>query len=491
MNQAAAEALVSRLEAGWKAGPAGPASEFMHFLGAAIGGRVEIGAEADDHLEFRLSLPKVRLLGADDIRGVILGGKSRDTEAAARAFVDAARVPGRIYLVLAASATAFDIATLRCPPRAAVILRHNQLVKLLCGLPPEIQLKSEFRRQLGRNRLLPFDIEHPAASNMFFGRQSELEMLGGTSSIAIAGPGRIGKSSLLQQHRRNLVVARDRRMHHTIFMDFFGLQDKSEQSVVKFVAMKLNPIRKNTLLGKDDMIRFLRSESVRLGAAPELLMDEVDEVVTLPIFELLAMAAREGLCRLLIAGKSVLFDTMYRRTNALASRLELVRPKPLTGKEGVDLLMQPFVDLGYGTNDTHRIEEAVAEIAGGLPQNIQYLGIRLFKILETGRFPEVNAEVIDQMKSDFEYVHYARSPYRALDKLLKPVAIELLKQGARPFDAAAIQEACQRTGQPKPDVFEAAEIGDLLVIMNVLSWWGRGAYRLSCPALPEMLSALT
>ena len=298
MTQAHTEALLSRLERGWKPDQNGPAIELVHSLGTLLNATTEVKVEGYDSLEFKMALRGVRLRGADNIRGLIVAGATADVQEVIRAFAGVPKIPGAIFLVISASAQAAGWAKERMGRQAVVVITPGKLLSLLTVAQASIAFKRELKKQLGRRRLLPFDIEHPVAGNMFVGRGMELEKLSGSSSVAIAGPGRIGKTSLLTEHRRRLLRTSDPRAHTTFFIDFYAITDKSKDGVARFLASKLNPIRKSFHRNAEELLHFFRSEPTRLGAPAELLLDEVDEVISSDVFDTLAMAAREGLCQL-------------------------------------------------------------------------------------------------------------------------------------------------------------------------------------------------
>ena len=155
-------------------------------------------------------LKHVRLFGAMDVGFLAVGANA----ALANDFSDLrVATPHRITLVVVESESIRElIRTLEISSRF-VILIPKDIEKLLTQPRPLEELKKRLREQIPIRRLLPFDITHPVSPNMFFGRRELLDRFHeeDRTNFAIAGPGRIGKSSILGQYRYELRARSDER----------------------------------------------------------------------------------------------------------------------------------------------------------------------------------------------------------------------------------------------------------------------------------------
>ena len=477
--------LILRLAHGWPGTAAGPALELLELARDRLGAVVDSIEPGDDSLEFRMRFPDVRLRGADQVFGIAIGGSGQIAVRIGADFWQRSNRPGRIVMILAFSETAFRCAEEKIPPRRAMIVSTVQLEHVILDSDPVAQWKILACRQIAKVHLLPFDIEHPAASNMFFGRGHELDVMAGSSSLAIAGPGRIGKTSLLQEHRRRLVNNRDPRALSTLLIDFYYCPDKSENGFARFVAMAVNPTRRSSTINAAGLVHFLQSERTRHGQPLEMLLDEVDEVVRLSAFNLLAKAARDGICRLLLAGRGVLLDTLRNKSSALECRLEALRPEPLPEGDCRRLLFEPLADLGFRIQEADAVFDHVMDMTGGLPQHLHFVGRRLFQqmIRSDG---VLSGSLTEKLKHDFDLSGYLRSALMSIDPPYRRVAEALLKYRKKPLTATDIQQTVSECGIERPSLAEAAELGDRFVVQNFLAWRS-GSYRIATPVLADFL----
>src|SRR5205823_12806949 len=121
--------------------------------------------------------------------------------------------------------------------------------------------------------LIPFDVTHPASPNMFFGRRDLLERFRDedTTSFAIAGPGRIGKSSLLHQFRYELQKVSDERLHRLTMIDCFSYGTLDGDQLAQRFALDISAKSEANRVNQRTFLRFLKRESSD-GAEPlELL----------------------------------------------------------------------------------------------------------------------------------------------------------------------------------------------------------------------------
>ncbi len=473
---------------GWREGHPEPAHELIHYWKEKLGATVEIKDIDDNLVRFQMDLGAIRLLGMEDVYCLLVGGAGSAAAQAARDFWAKVSDAGRMVMILAGSDTLCRQIASSIPRGLCLILSSQDLERILKDSDPRLQLKKCLWEQIPKSLLVPFDLEHPASGNMFVGRQDELGELHGSSSLAIAGPGRIGKTSLLHEYRRQLVRGRNPLASVTFFVDFYYCQDKTPDGVARFVAMKMNGTRRSADLFAGDLDHFLRSERVRLGRIPHLLLDEVDGVLGTAeaAFNTLGKAAREGLCRLILSGKGVLFTALNTDRSTFGHRLDLIRPEPLTQLAVRELALGPLRDLGFQLIEPERIAAEIHNLTGGLPQHVQFCGKRLTKLALQQPGLAISACVVEDLRNDPATWQHLTGPLKDLDAGTRKLAIHLLKQQSAAFSASALQSACVQSGLNGITLERATEIGDTLVILNFLSW-ERGRYRVANRVLREHL----
>jgi hypothetical protein len=248
-------------------------------------------------------------------------------------------------MVLAATSAIKEVAQRCAPADRCVFLGDGEIERLLTHAQPLELLKEHLRRQIPLRRLLPYDIIHPVAPNMFFGRREILDRFHQeeTTSFAIAGPGRIGKSSMLKQYRHELRWnTRDDRRQRLFLIDCYPYGGLDHDALARRIALDISADSEANRVKATTLLRFLKRHS-REGEQPlELLFDEVDGICRSETTEELAEAVRNGYCRVILCGKSCLYALMRQRESQFAKRLELIRPEPLDPESAEQLLFEPL-----------------------------------------------------------------------------------------------------------------------------------------------------
>ena len=108
-------------------------------------------------------------------------------------------------------------------------------------------------------------------------------------------------------------------------------------------------------------------------------------------------------------------------------------------------------------------------------------------VMEAQKTSALSPALLETAKDDFKFVHYVRSGLQSVEATLRPVAVQLLSWGGRAFGVSALQEAWSECAKGTINIYDAAEIGDQLVLANFLVWQGRGSYKVYCPALKDFV----
>ena len=261
------------------------------------------------------------------------------------------------------------------PEQHALVLSSSNIVDILTSEDSRLVIKQHLRQQLARTRLNPYNFLRPAEGNMFFGRHGELGSLlrDRQSSFAIAGPSRIGKSSLLKRYVWELRRRHDPRRERIVLIDCYDCPDESSDSVARHIAVRMGEtwgLRR----AAHDLPQLLKSRSQSLNGPVELLLDEVDGVCFSQAFNYLAEAARNGHVRLVLCGRANLLNMMHRQDCHLAQRLKLLQPEPLRPDVAQRLMTLPLGDLGFRLVDQDQLVEHFLTMTGRLPGLLQYYG---------------------------------------------------------------------------------------------------------------------
>jgi hypothetical protein len=465
-------ALLKRLAEGWTPTHCGLAQELARRLKDALGISGEVKTQVEENaLTCSLDLSGIRLRGMEEVPCLLLGGAA-PAPTIVRDFWKRANAPGRILCVLALSEGARAAAEQHLVKERCLLLDPEQVAALLEAEDARELFKRFLREQIALRQLIPYGILLPVQGNMFYGRQHDLARLREEAdvSFAVAGPGRLGKTSLVLEYQRQLVRARDPRATRKFYINFFDCADTTADGIARFLAMRIEASQRSAKLDRDGLLQFLRRHVSLFGGPLDLLLDEVDLVCDGEGFRLLAKAARQGLCRLVLCGRGVLLKTVLSKQSPLEHRLELLRLRPLDAEAARRLILEPLADLGFTVTETQQLVERICKLTGRMPHLIQFYCKRLATVLIEEERHIVGPPQLDALRWDFETAQFFVSPLSDLtDPETRAVAQVLLKEGLRNFNAAQVRELAAQRGL-ELDVYRALEICNELVINNVLVW---------------------
>lgn len=471
------EELLPHLSPGWGPEHKGFAEEFvvlwhrhLHAEGAVI--RVDVNS-----LQFETVLTGVRLHGAHSVACLALSGKE-DISQVVRAYWNQVDASERLVFFLCFTEDTYVSVKHLVPARGVLCLRPAQICEILSAADVLKALVEHIRRQYPLRQLIPFNFTQPVNPRMFFGRQVELELLRyePETSFAIAGPGRLGKTSLGKQFHYLLAREQDARTRRKYRLDFYACEDHTSDSVARYLAINIDPSKRSNRVRTDDLTNFLKYQAYKHNGPLELLLDELDEVCHLRAFEVLTQAARDGLCRLVLCGRGNLFQAVTNERAPLKGRVEIIRLKPLAEEEARGLLVEPLADLGITLEQPDRLIAQVFHWTGRLPHLLQYYGNRLAALaIQTGKLQPSD---VDKIRSDFDTAQiFIEQLERLPNNHIKRIAHYLITDGRRYFTVPIVQSVASQHGL-QMDYHEALELCNLLVIHQVLAW-GEDAYQLA------------
>ena len=438
-------ALVHELAQDWPKGDESCPREFIERWHAAFGPPVSPVKIGEQSASWVSTFPQIRFRGMNEVQVMLVGGSSPSSEqlATARQSIQ----PGRTPILLVASALALATWQQILPTQAILILGLDDIAHLLSATEPSNALRKQFRSKISLGRLDPYDFQTPAQGNMFYGRENELRMLKDkeTQSFAIAGPGRIGKTSLAQAYRRALVRDHDPRAQRVRFMDCLHMSaTTSSKILVRFIAGEIDRGRKASQMIPEDFPAFLRFQRHHLGGPLELIIDEVDAVCHTDVFHMLAEAAKLQHCRLLLCGKANLLHTMLAGKSPIALRLGLIRPEPLSREEARHLFMLPLRDLEIQIEPA--AVEMVMNLTGCLPHQLQYYASQFLETMTRQGGKAVTVSDVEIVRDGVISQQFLRSALNELDTVTRALALMILEALAPIISIPSLQQLAARHG---------------------------------------------
>jgi hypothetical protein len=471
------DALIGQLSAGWQPDRCGAPQELVRRWASAVGAATKIRKTETNVLFFMADLCGFCLRGMDNIACFVLGGNSDIIPVTRELW---ARVSHLLAFVFALPDSSYRQAKEVFPESRTLLLSADEMKQLLGDGDPKQFLKTLLWKHIPRRRLIPYNFLLPAEGSMFFGRRRELDRLLGEDqvSFAIAGPSRVGKTSLVKRYIREMSQLKDPLAPSTFYINFYDCEDHSPNGTAKFCAMKIDSSSRSARMTVPDLVNFLRYKSATLGSPLNLILDEVDEVCQGNAFRSLASAARAGYCRLVLCGRGVLLKTMLDVKSPLESHLDLIQPEPLDDGSARQLVLLPLTDLGLQIQGSEKLVSEVLRLTGRLPHLLHLYGYKLVELALADGDDVVSIKHVETLKWDFVVAQYFISPLRELkDPEARLIGLSLLRAKPGDFSIQFVQKLASRAGLYL-DYARATQICNELVINNVLVWHN-GAFRVA------------
>ncbi|MEK7995403.1 MAG: hypothetical protein AAB403_16505, partial [Planctomycetota bacterium] len=417
-------------------------------------------------------LGAIRFAGMHDCACLLVAGSRESAAEVVGDFWRKVNTPGRAVIVVALSREAQEAARSVLPPGRATVLDHETAAVLLESSDALSVIRDVIRRQVSLRRLIPFDTEHPVEHNMFCGRTKFLNRLLEEEdvSFAIAGPGRIGKTSLMKRYLNLALQRKDSSRASKFYIDLMPCADRTADGLARFLALRIESSRRVSDLTCERLYPFLLYWKAHFGRPVDLLLDETDEFLGLETFRYLGSAARNGLCRVMLGGRGILLSTVLGKNSPLRHGIDLLRLEPLTDREAETLLLRPFEDLGFTIIDRQRVLDHVARLTGKLPHLVQHYGRRLAELLADGASDVVNHPLVVHVRDEFETARLFIDPiFEVKNPKTRLVALSLLGTAGRQLNLPQIQGVVHDHGLALP-LDELWQIVNELVVQNVLAW---------------------
>ena len=336
----------------------------------------------------------------------------------------------------------------------------------------------------------PFVTEGPVPSTMFFGREGEIkEILHRieTSSLALIGPRRIGKTSILQ---RVLTTLRNR-PRPLVYLDCQSIY--TAESFLQSLAAEYVPDKAHLDFSSPASFRSLL-DSLRTGyagAPAQFILDEVDLVLREDpegaegLFRVLRGADGEGAAHFLFCGERTLQHKLRDPNSALYNFCHALRVQFLEPRDASRLIAEPLEQMEVRWEDRQAGIDRILEVTSGHPNLIQRTCANLVVLLNQERTRNIQREHLDQVVADPDYLEeYLDTLWSRASELEKVLTLAL-----EPEESASPPELRRRLQEDHgielsaPDVVEAMENLGLYGILEK-----RGSrYQFGARYLPHLL----
>jgi hypothetical protein len=474
-RRAAPDEVARRLAMGWDEDAPSIVHDFTYLLGRTFETDPEVLEIAHNQAVLRMPLEQLKLRHFDNLHVLLVGGEEPDQNRLNRL---KSRFAGDDRVLFAVAPTAAWQRALdgTFPGKLGFLAGClPELGEMFAARAPRDFLKGFALQRVSRLALNPFDILKVPKPNMFYGRLPQLETLlqMRDTSWAIAGPARIGKSTVLHHYHHLLRRVDPVRAQSVVTLDFLYMDSYAESSISSRIASAVNPTRRAQKVHPSDLRQFLvREKNSRPGGRLELLFDEVDLVCESQSFRLLSECAKDGICRLILCGKINLFESLHDSRYQLHGRLSPLRLDTFKEADGRRLFLEPLRDLGFGFAEEDAIVERVLQDTSGYPHLIQYLGLELVRKAMECDTDTIDANLFRSVRDAFETAQFFIAPIQNIeDERAELIALSMLQSQSDRFTEQDIRRIAAREGLQLDEKVISA-ICRKLYVSNVLSWNG-------------------
>lgn len=470
--------LIDKLAIGWSMGHPGLALELVQRWGAHFMTSADIKEVKENSIYFTVNLENIHLRTMEEVRCLLISGEA-DGFQTLQSFWNKNSSPHHLPFILALSDSTYITAKKHFANERCLVLSASEVKQLLRTPDSRCRLKQLLLREIPRRTLIPYNILLPADGVTFFGRENELNRLAEEDfiSFAIAGPGRIGKTSLVKRYRKIRLQKHNALAQNLIYISFYQSETTAD-GAARFLAMEIENSRRSNRITPGGLVNFLKYRKKIYGGPLDLILDEVDEVCHSNTFKFLGEAARLGFCRLILCGRGKLLKRMLSGDSPIGGRLDLIQLEPLSDEAARALILRPLSDLGFKFAEPESLVDMILDLSGRLPHHIQIFGIKLAELAISEGTDTVSMELGERLKGDLMVAQFFIKTLEDIDEpKTKLVALALLEYDNPNITIPFVQKVAKQEGL----ILNSKQINDIcvdLTINNMLTW-EKGAYRIA------------
>jgi hypothetical protein len=373
-----------------------------------------------------------------------------------------------------------------------IALGKGDFQQIIVKKDPQRALRQLVLRNVDLIAVSPFVTSGPVPDNMFFGREQELRQITenvGTTSYALVGGRRVGKTSILQRLDGVRLPAAG---YSTLYFDCQPYPTSEE-----FLRAAYQRWMKERLPGDlapppftDIVDRFARDEPLTI------LLDEIDRLAMndaaegSPLFSTFRTLSQSGQCQFVICGERALRSKLRDADSPLFNFCNEMLIGRLDYRAVEELVMKPFKQLEIELVNEHELVQRVYDFSSGHPNVVQRLCQRLVEQLNERQTRQLTVKDVDAVVSDPKFQRDSRNTFweraTVLEKLISLVMVE--DQSCRSVDGvreALVQHGVQASFRQVDGALER-----LVDLRSILRRTPSG-YEFAVTAFPRMLSRTT
>lgn len=313
-------------------------------------------------------------------------------------------------------------------PDSWVVLKPGDIRFITESGRSKTALARIIRQQVRLTDLSPYTTNRIATGRMFFGREAELrQILQRTNeNFAIAGPRRVGKSSLASELMRRMADASspldpEVRIAYADCNLLGGIDD--EEELFGALVKSLRPDR------RDEMYMWKRTGHRRSATATSfeyfsrlvtqryrsvlIVIDEIDSLIdrdrerswaTLRKLQALIDAQRRDArgsvvsnTTVVLCGFSQLFYALYDNAFPFYGRCRTLMLENLSKEATAKLISEPLKELGIAIVNEGEVTNRIFYETGGMPSIVQAICKEVVSLADAAEIPQLTPDLVDRI----------------------------------------------------------------------------------------------
>ena len=377
------------------------------------------------------------------------------------------------------------------------LLRYDVIILTYDDIRSIIKVKSRTKAlvklivsQVDLTVVSPFVTEGPVPASMFFGREGEIRIMLlhlDKASVAVIGPRRVGKTSILQ---RVLATLRSK-SGPVVYLDCQSVFDTP--SLLAALAMEYAPTRIDndfsTARAFRPLLDTIRANSA--GACVQFILDEVDLLLredpagSEALFRAFKVASQENAAHFLFCGERTLLQKLYDHNSALYNFCHTVRVRYLEPGDATLLITQPFEQMEIGWENREASVKMILEYTSCHPNIVQRACSMILEQLNAENTRLIRNCYVEGVLNSPDFIdEYLETLWGRADELEKIVCLALEKDDV--LSAQQLRERLLQTYEVDLSVVKLVEAMDNLCLYGILEKQG-SRYAIAAGHLPIVL----
>ncbi len=312
-----------------------------------------------------------------------------------------------------------------------IVLGYNDLRDILAVRSRLKKLVQIILRQVDLTVVSPFITEGPVPASMFFGREGEIrEILTHleSTSVALVGPRRIGKTSTMQRVLASL------NEHHQpiVYVDCQSIFDAN--SFMQMLVDEYAPSLQGSDLSMQQLFRRIVDKIADgyHGLPVKFILDEVDLMLredcdgSDQLFRTFKSVSQSNEAYFLFCGERTLLQRIHDSKSALYNFCYMVRVQFLNDADAAHLITEPLEQMEITWEDRNQAIATIMEVTSGHPNLIQRTCASLVQRLNDEKTRLIKNEFLQDVIHDPDYVEeFLDTLWGRADELEKIICLAL------------------------------------------------------------------